>query len=121
MKVAVELLERTVTVDGTETAASLLVRVTGKPAKGAGEVRVTVQASVAGPATEALVQDKELTEARFLTVPVPVKLMRVWGVVGELLVMVTVPADAPSVVGSNFTFRERVLPAAIVIGRLLFP
>lgn len=83
-------------------------------------LRVIVQASVAGPATDTLLQDNELTDARFLMVPVPVKLMRVWGEVGELLAMDTDPVEVPSAVGTNFTFNESVLPAPSVMGRLLF-
>lgn len=70
----------TVTVAGTVTAALLLERLTLSPPLGAGELSVTVQASLSNPIREALLQESALSAPGATPAPlsgvVPVPLRR---------------------------------------------
>jgi hypothetical protein len=101
VKAAVVALPATVTDVGTLTALLLLLRLTVRPPLLAAEVRVTVQASVVAPVSEPLLQETALRAA----VACPVPLMLTVAVPPEvaLLLMVSVPARAPAVVGSKLT------------------
>jgi hypothetical protein len=79
-----------VTVAGTETAASLLDKLTLKPPLGAAALSVTVQVSVADPVKEALPQERALNVAAVpVAIPVPLKAMVAVPLVEALLVMVS--------------------------------
>jgi hypothetical protein len=94
----------TITVAGTVTAALLLARLTLKPPLPAAAVSVTVQLSLPAPVMDALLQDSALNDAS-PPVPVPVRLITAVPLVDELLWIVSWPAAAPAVVGSNCTFN----------------
>ena len=99
---------------GAVTELLLLVRftVTGLVAA---EVRVTVQASVAAPVSDALVQETALSVAPGCPVPLSVMV----GELGALLLIVTLPLAAPVDVGSKPTVRTAVCPGFRVIGALI--
>lgn len=79
----------TVTVVGTDTAALLLARLTLRPPLGAAPVSVTMQASVADPVMDQLVQNSPSSFGVGLrAVPVPVRLIAARGLVELLLVTV---------------------------------
>jgi hypothetical protein len=88
----------TVTDAGTVTALVLLVRLSVRPPLVAGEVRVTVQASVAAPVSELLAQEMALRAGGAW--PVPLRLTVAVPPVVALLVMVRAPVAAPALVGS---------------------
>jgi hypothetical protein len=88
MNPALVALAGTVTMDGTETAALLLDRLTLIPFFGAAALSVTVQASVPDLAKEALLQDKALRTASVGS-PLPLSPITAVGLVEELLVMVS--------------------------------
>jgi hypothetical protein len=79
---ALVVFASTSTVDGTETALSLLSSETSVPPAGAAAFRVTVQASVPAPIIVDVLQLKAL-RAGIAAVPVPLRLM-----VAELLLEV---------------------------------
>ena len=111
VNVALDAPAATVTEAGTVTALLLLVRPTGV-ALAAAPVSVTVQASVAAPVTEPLLQETALTAG----CPVPLSAM-VAAV--ALLVIVTVPLAAPATVGSKPTVKVAVCPGFSVNGALI--
>jgi hypothetical protein len=109
----------TVTVDGTETAESLLARLTISPLLPAAELSVTVQLSVPAPANVALAQLTAVNvSAGVDTIPVPLK-GNVRLPVVELLASVRSPAADPALVGVNCTLTLSVAPPATVTGTLL--
>jgi hypothetical protein len=108
---AVDAPAATVTEAGTVTALLLLVRLTAV-ALAAAPVSVTVQASVATPVSDALVQETALTAG----CPAPLSAM-VAAV--ALLVIVTVPLAAPATVGSKPTVKVAVCPGFSVNGGLI--
>jgi hypothetical protein len=77
----------------------LEVRVTSTPPAGAALFNVTVQASVAAPESDELLQEKLLSVD--VDVPVPVKLTIAVPFAEELLVRVNCPVALPADVGSN--------------------
>jgi len=82
-----------VTVAGTFTALLLLARAMVK-LLAVGEVRATVQTSVAAPVTAELEQVNPFSAAA--ATPVPVRGIVVFGCVGELLAKVSAPLTAPA-------------------------
>jgi hypothetical protein len=107
----------TVAVDGTVSALLLLARFTVSPLLPAAAVSVTVQASVAAPVSDALVQDKPLSVPGAV-VPVPLRPTTVLVPAAASLVIVNDPAIAPAVVGSNWTCRVAVPPGLSARGKL---
>ena len=101
----------TVAEAGTVTALLLLVRLTGV-ALAAAPVSVIVQASVAVPVSDALVQEKPSKPA------CPVPLSPIVTAVA-LLVIVTVPLATPATVGSKTTIKVAVWPGFSVSGVLI--
>ena len=102
-------LAGTVTVSGTVTAELLLEMFTPKPPLGALPVRVTMQASVPDPVSEAWSHDRPLTPVLFGlsdVTPVPFKLTIAVGLIEELVVIASFPVTLPAVVGSNWTVTE---------------
>jgi hypothetical protein len=106
----------TVTVAGSVTAALLLERLTLRPPVCAAAVEVTVQASLAEPVKEALVQETALRAAT--ATPVPLRLTVFVVLVDALLVMANWPVTAPAAVGSNFTVSAVDWPGFSVTGRV---
>ena len=99
----------TITEVGTVTAELLLDRFTVSPPVGAAEVSVTAQASVPDPVIDPLLQVSVLRAAAgALAVPVPLKAIVAVEPDDELLVMVSSPAAAPAVAGSNPRFKVSV-------------
>jgi hypothetical protein len=94
----------TVTVAGTVTAELLLARLTLIPPLGAAPFSVTVQESLDAPVIEEFVQETALKVAT----PVPLRLTVDVPPAEALLEIVSVPAAAPEVVGSNCTCRVAV-------------
>jgi hypothetical protein len=72
VKPALVAFAGTISVDGTVTAALLLVIATLKPPLGAAPLKVTVHASVPAPVIEALPHEKALNVGAF-AIPVPLK------------------------------------------------
>ena len=116
VNVALVALARTVTEAGTVTAALLLDKLTLNPPAGAAEVNVTVQLSLPEPVMEEVLQVNPLKVA--LTVATPVRGRTVVIPLPELLEIVSWPAAAPAVVGSNCTLRLAVWPGVNVRGKL---
>lgn len=87
----------TANVEGTATAALLLVRLTAKPLVSAAAFNVTEQTSVPAPRIEPLVQLSEFNTGT----PVPLKFTHVELPVAALLVMFNCPVAAPVTVGLN--------------------
>jgi hypothetical protein len=104
VNVAPVALAATVTDAGTVTAELLLATLTVVPPLGAAPFSVTVQESVPAPVIEEFVQESALKVAA----PVPLKLTVDVPPAEALLVIVSVPAAAPEVVGSNCTCRVAV-------------
>jgi hypothetical protein len=103
-KLAVVAPASTLTDAGTVTAALLLDRLTVVPPLAAAALRVTVQESDAGPATELLVQLKAL-KADALVAPVPLRLITAVPLVAESLEIVNWPVAAPDAAGLNCTLK----------------
>lgn len=103
-KLAVVSPAATVTEGGTETAGLLLERSTATPPLGAAELSVTVQASVPGPETLALLQLSPLT-FRLETLVTPLPLSAAVAVLLEEASLTTVssPVAAPAADGLNST------------------
>jgi hypothetical protein len=101
VKAAVVAPLATVTDAGTVRALLLLLRLTVRPLLFAGEVSVTLQASVVAPVSELLLQ--EITLGAAVVWPVPLRLTVAAPPVYSLPVMVSVPAAVPAVVGSKVT------------------
>lgn len=94
----------TVTVSGTVTSEPLLDIFTTKPPLGALLVRVTVQASVPDPVSEAWSHDRALTPVLFGlsdVTPVPLKLTIAFGLIDESVAIASFPVTLPAAVGSN--------------------
>jgi hypothetical protein len=115
LKAAVVAPLRMVTDDGTVTALLLPARLTVRPLV-AGEVRLTVQASVPAPMRDPTAQDTELSAGGIW--PVAPRLTVAVAPAAALVVMVRVPAAAPAVAGSKFTCSVSACPGFRVIGRL---
>jgi hypothetical protein len=101
VKAAVVAPLATVTDAGTITALLLLLRFTGRPPLLAAEVRVTVQASVVAPVSELLLHETALGAEAETVWPVPLRLTVATPPAVALLLMVSVSARAPAVVGSK--------------------
>ncbi len=101
----------TVTDAGSVTALLLLAKLTVK-ALGAAAVSVTVQASVAAPVSDALLQVIPLRAG----CPVPLSAMVA---LAALLLIVTAPVTAPATAGSNPTVSVAVWPGFSVTGVLI--
>lgn len=110
---ALEAPAAMVTEAGTVTALLLLAMVTVVAAV-AGELSVTVHASVPAPVNDPLLQETALSVAG--ADPVPLRLM---AAAAALLLMVTVPLAAPAVVGSKLTLSVAVWLGFSVIGKLM--
>jgi hypothetical protein len=106
--------DETVTAPGNVTAALLLDKPTAWPALGAAEFSVTVQASVAAPVIDALLQEIALTTA----VPVPASAIVVVGVPFELLPIVNCPVASPAAVGANCTLSVAACDGVSVSGKV---
>lgn len=105
-----------VTVAGTVTLLSLLVRVTTVPPVGAAALRVTVQLSVPAPVMVPLAQVSELT-APVVESPVPLRVTVAVGLAVALLVIRMVPVSPPATVGSKVTCSVADCPGFSVTGR----
>lgn len=92
----------TFTEAGTETDKLLLASPTFTPPLGAAPLRVTLQASLPDPVNDELLHDRTLNPG-MVTVPMPLRLITVTGLLDELLTMLSWPVAAPAVVGSNCT------------------
>jgi hypothetical protein len=114
LKLALVAPAAIVTDDGTFTAVALLDRLTVSPPVGAAAFSFTVQASVAAPVSEPLVQISPLSTGS----AVPLKWIEEVVPVEELLVRVNVPTEAPATVGSKLTVSVAVCPAFSVSGKL---
>jgi hypothetical protein len=101
VKAAVVALPATVTDVGTLTALLLLLRLTVRPPLLAAEVRVTVQASVVAPVSKLLLHETALGAEAETVWPVPLRLTVATPPAVALLLMVSVSARAPAVVGSK--------------------
>jgi len=86
----------------------LLARFTLIPPVGALPFMVTVQASVAAPVREFVVQANEDTPGRIAIVPVPLSPIASVPLFVALLVRVRVPDTAPLAVGTNCTVTAAV-------------
>ena len=95
VKPALVAFAGTISVDGTVTAALLLVIATLKPPLGAAPLNVTVQASVPEPVIEALPHEKALSVGAFAT-PVPLKLTFVVVLFVPFVVRVSSPFIEPA-------------------------
>jgi len=95
----------TVTDAGTVTAALLLARVTARPPVAAAAFRVTVQASIAAPATELLVH----VTAVGTGVPVPLRAIVSIGFEDAWVVTVRLPVTAPVAVGATRDTEARIV------------
>lgn len=118
---ALVALAGTVTVAGTETAASLLDRLTLRPPLGAADVRVTVQASIPEPVNDGFVQESALNAAagaEVAAVPFPLRLTAAEPPGNAVLEMVSRSVAAPSADGLNCTLKPYVPPPAMTRGRL---
>jgi hypothetical protein len=93
---------------GTVTAALLLARFTLMPPVGAPLATVTVQASVAAPVSEFVVQVSDDTAGRIAIVPVPLSPTVSGLPLVALLKMVRVPDSDAFVVGRNCTANTAV-------------
>jgi hypothetical protein len=113
---AVVALAATVTVPGTDTAASLLDKFTLVPPLPAAELKVTVQVSEPEPVMDPLLQVIPLSVLEFVDWPVPLRLITAVGFDEELLVIDSWPESEPAAEGSNCTFTIAVLPGLIVTG-----
>jgi hypothetical protein len=105
LKLALEAPAATVTEAGTVTALLLLAKVT-TVALVAAPVRVTVQASVPAPESDALLHATEANVADACPVP----LSAIVAVLEALLPIVTDPLTAPAVTGSKPTVSVAVWP-----------
>jgi len=114
VKLALVAPPATVTDAGTVTAELLLARLTVMPPLPAGELSVTVQASVPAPVIELLAQPSPVN----WEIPVPLRAITVVVPVDELLFSVSVPEDAPAAVGSNCTVSVADWPGDKVSGKL---
>jgi hypothetical protein len=112
---ALVALAGTVTEAGTVSAELLLASATANPPLGAAAVRLTVQASVTAPVSEALLQFTPASAAG--ATPVPLRLI-VAVPPDALLLTVTAPVSDPAAVGSNDTFRTALCPGFKVTGAL---
>src|ERR1700677_57847 len=99
VKLAVVAPAATVTLAGTLTTESLLVRLTAKPPLAAGVFNVTVQLSVPAALIDPLAQLNPLSP----DMPLPLRLITVDAPLEELLARVNEPEVAPATVGSNCT------------------
>ena len=104
LKVALVALDRTLTVEGTVTEELLLARFTVKPPLAAAAFKLTVQASVPAPVSDALVHVRPVSAGT----PVPVRLTVAELPLEELLARASEPETAPAAVGSNCTVRVAV-------------
>jgi hypothetical protein len=109
-KLALEEPAGTVTVEGTETAELLLERLTVKPPVAAAAFSVTPQESVPEPVIDALVQVKPVSTGT----PVPLRLTAFED--EESLPIVSCPATAPAIEGSNCTVSWVEEPGLKVMG-----
>ena len=102
--VNVEVVEpdRTVTDDGTVTAALLLEMPTVKPPLAAAAFTVTEQESVPAPVMDKLVHESAVSTGT----PVPLREIAVEVPVDESLTSVNCPVAAPATEGSNCTVRD---------------
>ena len=108
---------------GTATAELLLERETRNGAVAAA-LSCTEQACVADPVIVALLQETAVNAGAIVAsfgTPVPIRVTAAFGLVEELLVMISCPAAAPALAGLKFTFNLYVSPTASVTGRLLLP
>jgi len=112
-----EALAGTVTDAGRTTAELLLDNATVTPPLGAGPLRLTVQASLTAPVTDALVQESALSVPN-TAVPVPLRLTAADGLVEEVLLTASCPVAAPTVVGSNTTLTAVDCPGLNVTGKV---
>ena len=87
----------TANVEGTATAALLLVRLTARPLLSAAAFNVMEQTSVPAPRIEPLVQLSELNTGT----PVPLRLTVVELPVAEVLAMLNCPVAGPVAAGLN--------------------
>ena len=113
---ALVALAATVTVAGTETAASLLDRLTLVPPLPAAELKVTVQASDPEPVMDPWLQAMPLSRPEEAFAPVPLRLIRAVEFDEELLVIDNWPEAEPAAVGSNVTLTVVPLPGFSVTG-----
>lgn len=118
VKEAVVAFAGTVTEAGSVTALLLLERETASPPAPAAAFRVTVQASVAAPESEASVQETALRAPVATAVPFPLSVTTLVPPVPALLLMVIEPLAALAVVGSNVTVSVTVWPGFSVAGKV---
>ena len=115
--------EGTVTDPGTAIALLLLARLTTNPVLGATAVKVTVQLSIPAPLIEVLEQRRPESEAvpEFDPFPCSLIVLDDFDVVLEVLMVVrlTVPVESTAVLGSYWTFTDRLCPARRVAGNLV--
>ena len=114
LKVALVAFDRTLTVEGTVTEELLLARFTVTPLPAAATFKVTVQASVPAPVSDALLQVRPVS----IGMPVPVRVTVAELLPKELLARVSEPETAPAAVGSNCTVRVAVWFGASVSGNV---
>jgi hypothetical protein len=106
----------TVTDAGTVTELLLLARFTVSPLPVAAEVRTTVQASLAAPVSELLLQATALSAAGAW--PVPLRPIVAVPPEGALLLIVTAPVAAPEDAGSKLIATVIACPGFRVRGRV---